>query len=68
MAPNSELTKGNPHNFVNLIFLICFIYGKNIDGRESLKKKKKEQITGDRERVGKSTNTVWSGKCHNEYP
>lgn len=56
MAPNSELTKDNPHNLVNLIFLICFIYGRNIDGRRSLKKKK----TGDRERLGKST--VCSGK------
>lgn len=33
---------------------------------EEVSKKKKR--TGDRERLEKSTNTVCSGKCHNEYP
>lgn len=32
---------------------------------EEVSKKKR---TGDRERLEKSTNTVCSGKCHNEYP
>lgn len=62
MAPNYELTKDNLHNLVNLIFEYVLFMVKILMVEEvSIKKR-----TGDREKLEKSTNTVCSGKCHND--